>query len=403
MLNVKNIKINKGITVGQTYGRYPMTMHIDWLTAVSDYGSESESESEKGIFEARLLLLKKKLKGEYKVTRRNMDKRSGKKPPYRNGLHISECGTDSPKLLSIYTSPRFKNVGAISIQIHPQRTTGEGMDSLLNKLNAALGGLLFPILSRSWVTRVDIALDIYGCKLDDYYWWLSWAKAYEDFCEPYGLPGLQIGKKSALSVNLYEKIDASDFKIQGLKRALFHVFDKDHRSKDRYRKERLIDLKKEQYPGLLRVEFRIQEKKNATGKYSKAGKVVMLGSLKSMKNPLHRLKVYDRALMSDMFNEWYKVGRPDTNSSKGLVDLLSHDTGGHLGRAAERIFERREVELFNANEVWSSWSDCIGAMGEVLAGLTGKSPVSDQTQSQAKVERKKRRLSGARSRRERRR
>lgn len=399
MLNVKNIKMNKGMPVGQTHGLYPMTMHIDWLTLVSDY----KNNKEKIIIETGLLLLQKNLKGEYKVTRRNMDKRNGKKPPYKNGLHISECGTDSPKLLSIYTSPRFKKVGGISIQIHPQRTTGEGMDSLLNKLNAALGGLFLPILSRSWVTRVDIALDIYGCKLNDYFWWLSWAKAYEDFCEPYGLPGLQIGKKSALSVNIYEKVDVSDAKIQGLKRALFHVFDKDHRSKDRYRKERLIDLKKEQYPGLLRVEFRVQEKKNAYGKYSKAGKVVMLSRLKSMKNPLNRLKVYKRALMSDMYNEWYKVGRPDTNSSKGLVNLLNRDTGGRLGRAAERIFERREVELFNANEIWDSWSDCVDAMGEVLAGLTGNSPANDQNESQAKVERKKRRLSGDRSRRTRRR
>lgn len=399
MLNVKNIKMNKGMPVGQTHGLYPMTMHIDWLTLVSDY----KNNKEKIIIETGLLLLQKNLKGEYKVTRRNMDKRNGKKPPYKNGLHISECGTDSPKLLSIYTSPRFKKVGGISIQIHPQRTTGEGMDSLLNKLNAALGGLFLPILSRSWVTRVDIALDIYGCKLNDYFWWLSWAKAYEDFCEPYGLPGLQIGKKSALSVNIYEKVDVSDAKIQGLKRALFHVFDKDHRSKDRYRKERLIDLKKEQYPGLLRVEFRVQEKKNAYGKYSKAGKVVMLSRLKSMKNPLNRLKVYKRALMSDMCNEWYKVGRPDTNSSKGLVNLLNRDTGGRLGRAAERIFERREVELFNANEIWDSWSDCVDAMGEVLAGLTGNSPANDQNESQAKVERKKRRLSGDRSRRTRRR
>lgn len=399
MLNVKNIKMNKGIPVGQTHGRYPMTMHIDWLTLVSEYGSEYE----KGIFEADLLLLKKKLEGVYNVTRRNMDKRGTKKPPYNNGLHISECGTDSPKLLSIYTSPRFKNVGGISIQIHPQRTTGEGMDSLLNKLNVALGGLLLPILSRSWVTRVDIALDIYGCKLDDYFWWLSWAKAYEDFCEPYGLPGLQIGKKSALSVNIYEKIDASDFKIKGLKRAIFHVFDKDQRGKDRKRKERLIDLKKEQHPGLLRAEFRVQEKKNGTGKYSKAGNRVMLSKLKSMKNPLHRLKVYERALMSDFYNVWYKVGRPYSNSSKGLVNLLNRDTGGRLGRAAESIFKRREVELFNANEVWSSWSDCVDAMGEVLAGLTGKSPASDQTESQAKIERKKRRLSDDRSRRTRRR
>ena len=399
MLNVKNIKMNKGIPVGQTHGRYPMTMHIDWLTLVSDY----KNKKEKMIIETGLLLLKKKLKGKYKVTRRNMDKRSGKKPPYKNGLHISECGTDSPKLLSIYTSPRFKKVGGISIQIHPQRTTGEGMNSLLNKLNVALGGLLLPILSRSWVTRVDIALDIYGCKLDDYFWWLSWAKAYEDFCEPYGLPGLQIGKKSALSVNIYEKIDASDFKIKGLKRALFHVFDKDHRGKDRERKERLIDLKKEQYPKLLRLEFRVQEKKNAFGKYSKAGKKVMLNKLKSMKNPLCRLKVYERALMSDMTNEWYKVGRPDTNSSKGLVNLLNRDTGGRLGRAAERIFERREVELFNANAVWSSWPDCVDAIGEVLASLTGKDPASDGEKSQAKIERKKRRLSGDRSRRARRR
>ena len=399
MLNVKNIKMNKGIPVGQTHGRYRMTMHIDWLTLVSDY----KSDKEKDIFEAGFLLLENKLKEEYKVTRRNMEKRSGKKPPYKNGLHISECGTGSPKLLSIYTSPRFKKVGGISIQIHPQRTTGQGMDSLLNKLNAALDGLLLPILSRSWITRVDIALDIYGCKLDDYFWWLSWAKAYEDFCEPYGLPGLQIGKKSALSVNIYEKVDASDFKIQGLKRALFHVFDKDNCGRDRKRKEQLIDLKKEQCPGVLRVEFRVQEKKNAYGKYSKAGKVVMLNSLKSMKNPLRRLKVYERALMSDMFNEWYKVGRPDTNSSKGLVNLLNRDTGGRLGRAAERIFERREVELFNANEVWSSWSACVDAMGEILAGLTGKNPASDEEKSQAKIERKKRRLSGDRSRRERRR
>lgn len=399
MLNVKNIKMNKGMPVGQTHGRYPMTMHIDWLTLVSDYKNNKEKEA----LESTLLLLKKKLKGEYNVTRKNMDKRSKKKPPYKNGLHISECGTDSPKLLSIYTSPRFKKVGGISIQIHPQRTTGEGMNSLLNKLNVALGGLLIPILSRSWVTRVDIALDIYGCKLNDYFWWLSWAKAYEDFCEPYGLPGLQIGKKSALSVNIYEKIDASDFKIKGLKRALFHVFDKDHRGKDRERKERLIDLNKEQHPGLLRAEFRVQEKKNATGKYSKAGKVIMLSKMKSMNNPLHRLKVYERVLMSDMFNEWYKVGRPDTNSSKGLVNLLNRDTGGHLGRAAERIFERRKVELFDSNEVWSCWSDCVDAMGKMLAGLTGKSPASSQTESQAKTERKKRRLSGARSRRERRR
>lgn len=399
MLNVKNIKMNKGIPVGQTYGRYPVTMHIDWLTLVSDYKNNKEKEA----LESTLLLLKKKLKEEYNVTRKNMDKRSKKKPPYKNGLHISECGTDSPKLLSIYTSPRFKKVGGISIQIHPQRTTGEGMDSLLNKLNIALGGLLLPILSRAWVTRVDIALDIYGCKLDDYYWWLSWAKAYDDFCEPYGLPGLQIGRKSALSVNIYEKVDASDAKIQGLKRALFHVFDKDHRGKDRYRKERLIDLKKGEYPGLLRVEFRVQEKKNAYGKYSKAGKVVMLSSLKSMKNPLYRLKVYERALISDMYNEWYKVGRPDTNSSKGLFNIHYRDTGKHIGRAAERIFERRGVELFSANEVWSSWSDCVDAMGEVLAGLTGKSLASSQKESQAKIERKKRRLSGARSRRERRR
>ncbi|MBA0035567.1 hypothetical protein HS962_04885 [Pantoea sp. BIGb0393] len=399
MLNVKNIKMNKGMLVGQTYGRYPMAMHIDWLTAVSDYGSEDEKE----IFEACLLLLKKKLKGEYKVKHRNMDKRSKKKPPYRKGLHISECGTGSPKLLTICTNPRFKNIGGISIQIHPQRTTGVGMDTLLNKLNAALGGLLFPILSRAWVTRVDIALDIYGCKLDDYFWWLSWAKAYEDFCEPYGLPGLQIGKKSALSLNLYEKVDASNAKVEGLKRAIFHVFEKDHRGKDRIRKELLIDLKKEQYPGLLRAEFRVQEKKNKTGKYSKEGKVVMLSKLKSMKNPLHRLQIFDRALMSDMFNEWYKVDRSDTNSSKGLVNLLYRNTGKHIGRAAERIFERRKVELFSANEVWSCWSDCVDAMGKILAGLTGKRPASNQTESQAKIERKKRRLSGARSRRERRR
>ncbi|MGY2925268.1 hypothetical protein ACVWYW_002199 [Ewingella americana] len=326
MLNVKNIKMNKGIPVGLTHGRYPMTLHCDWLTVVSDYGNKDE----KGIFEACLLLLKNKLKGEYNVTRRNMDNRSKKKPPYKDCLHISECEVDSPKLLSIYTSPRFKDIGGISIQIHPQRTTGEGMDTLLNKLNAALGGLLFPILSRAWVTRVDIALDIYGCKLDNYFWWLSWAKAYEDFCEPYGLPGLQIGKKSALSLNLYEKVDASDFKVQGLKRAIFHVFDKDNRGKDRKRKERLIDLKKEQCPGLLRVEFRVQEKKNAYGKYSKVGKVVMLNNLKSMNNPLCRLKVYERALMSDMYNEWYNAGRPDTNSSKGLVNLLSRDTGVRL-------------------------------------------------------------------------
>jgi hypothetical protein len=399
MLNVKNIKMNKGIPVGQNHGRYPMTMNVDWLTVVSDYANKKEKKA----FEFALLLLKKKLKKEYNVTRRNMDKRSKKKPPYRNGLHISEYGTDSPKLLSIYTSPRFKKVGGISIQIHPQRTTGEGMDSLLNKLNAALGGLLFPILSRAWVTRVDIALDIYGCKLDEYFWWLSWAKAYEDFCEPYGLPGLQIGKKSALSLNLYEKIDGSDTKIEGLKRAIFHVFDKDHRGKDRKRKERLIDLKKEQHLKLLRAEFRVQEKKNATGKYSKEGKVVMLSALKSMNNPLQRLKVYERAVMSDMYNEWYKVERPSTNSSKGLVDLYYRDTGKRIGRAAERIFERREVELFDSNEVWSCWSDCVDAMGKILAGLTGKSPASSQTESQAKIERKKRRLSGARSRRERRR
>ncbi|PXB02153.1 hypothetical protein [Pectobacterium carotovorum] len=399
MLNVKNIKMNKGVPVGQTHGRYPMTMHIDWMTVVSDYSCEDEKE----IFEANMLLLKMKLKGEYNVTRRNMDTRSKKKPPYKNGLHISECGAGTPKLLSIYTSPRFKKVGGISIQIHPQHTTGERMDSLFNKLNATLDGLLFPILSRGWVTRVDIALDIYGCKLDDYYWWLNWAKAYEDFCEPYGLPGLQIGRKAALSLNLYEKIDASDAKIKGLKRAIFHVFDKNNHGKLRYRKERLIDLKKEQYPDLLRAEFRVQEKKNATGKYSKAGKVIMLSKLKSMKNPLQRLKVYKRALMSDMFNEWYKLGQPDTNCSKGVVNLLYRDKGGRLVRAAERIFERREVALFSANEVWSSWSDCVDAMGEVLAGLTGKSPASDGEKSQAKIERKKRRLSGDGSQRTRRR
>lgn len=106
-----------------------------------------------------------------------------------------------------------------------------------------------------------------------------------------------------------------------------------------------------------------------------------------MNNPLQRLKVYERALMSDMYNEWYKVERPSTNSSKGLVDVYYCDTGKRIGRAAERIFERREVELFCADEVWSSWSDCVDAIREILAGLAGKNPASDWKNSQVKIER----------------
>lgn len=340
-----------------------MKLRIDWLSIVSRF----HREDEKAEFVQKLQSLPEREWKNYVVQEKSPRNATGTCHPYKYGLCISRNEPDAPMLAYLMWGPKAPGTGGFSIQFHPQHMTGKRMDLLLKWLSDRLGETFAHLLARAWVTRLDIALDIYGCKLNDYLWGLKKSSIYKDYDNDNGLPGLSLGAfDSKLSVLIYGKINAAQFERIAFPEHAGYVNEKGRR-----KREYFLEIDKEEHPHFLRVEMRIQPESTGPGKRGCKQKALMLSDLAKLGHPFERLLVYKRKLEGELVNAAFTNDRPETNGIKAWTNTLSEgDSKGRLTRKFAKLLYLNKVELFNKHDVWSFWLPvCMVKLGQVIGGL----------------------------------
>ncbi|YCI27594.1 hypothetical protein M1E08_11580 [Erwinia sp. PK3-005] len=362
LLNKKNVEFSPSNKICDSYYWHKMMLRIDWLSIVSRF----HSDEEKAEFVQKLLSLLGQERKNFLVQEKLPRNATGTRHPYNYGLCISRNEPNAPMLAYIMWGPKEAGTGGFSIQFHPQHMTGKRMDILLKWLMERLGNVFYHLLERAWVTRLDIALDIYGCKLNDYLWGLKYSSVYEDYDNENGLPGLSLGASdSKLSALIYGKIDATLFKRIAFPERAGYV-----NGKGKRKREFFLKIDKEQYPQFLRVEMRVQPESTGPGKRGARHKALMLSDLAKLDNPFERLLVYKRKLEGELMNAVFTNDRPKTNGIKAWIDVLRRsDSKGRLARKFSNLLNLNEVELFDKHEVWSFWPVCMAKLGQVIGAL----------------------------------
>ena len=362
LLNKKNVEFNTSNEICDSYYWHTMKLRIDWLSMVSRF----HSDEEKADFMQNLQSLLGQEWKNFLVQERSPRNATGTRHPYKFGLCISRNKPDAPMLAYLMWGPKAAGTGGFSIQFHPQHMTGKQMDLLLKWLIDRLGETFNQLLKRAWVTRLDIALDIYGCKLNDYLWGLKQSSVYKDHDKPQGLPGLSLGAAdSQLSGLIYGKIDATLFKRLKFSEHARYVYEKGKR-----KREFFLEIDKGEYPQFLRIEIRIQPESIGPGERGFRQKALMLSDLGKLDNPFERLLVYKRKLEGELMNAIFTNDRPKTNGIKAWIDVLRRgDSKGRLARKFSSLLKLNEVELFNKHKVWSFWPVCMAQLGQVISAL----------------------------------
>lgn len=362
LLNKKNVEFSPSDKICDSLEGHEMKLRIDWLSIVSRF----HSDEEKTEFVQKLQSLLGREWKNYVVQEKSPRNATGTCHPYKYGLCISRNEPDAPMLAYLMWGPKALGTGGFSIHFHPQHMTGKRMDLLLKWLSDRLGETFAHLLERAWVTRLDIALDIYGCKLNDYLWGLKKSSKYKDYDNDNGLPGLSLGAlDSKLSVLIYGKIDVAHFKRIAFPERAGYVNEKGRR-----KREYFLEIDKEEYPQFLRVEVRIQPESTGPGKRGCKQKVLMLSDLSKLEHPFERLLVYKRKLEGELMNAVFTNDRPKTNGIKAWTNTLSDgDSKGRLARKFTKLLYLNEVELFNKHDVWSFWPVCMAKLGQAIGGL----------------------------------
>lgn len=362
LLNKKNVEFSPSGKICDSLEGHEMKLRIDWLSIVSRF----HSEEEKTAFVQKLQSLPEREWKNYVVQEKSPRNATGTCHPYKYGLCISRNEPNAPMLAYLMWGPKALGTGGFSIQFHPQHMRGKRMDLLLKWLSDRLGDTFNHLLARAWVTRLDIALDIYGCKLNDYLWGLKKSSIYKDYDNDKGLPGLSLGAfDSKLSVLIYGKIDVAHFKRIAFPERARYVNEKGRR-----KREYFLEIDKEKHPQFLRVEVRIQPESTGPGKRGCKQKALMLSDLSKLKHPFERLLVYKRKLEGELMNAVFTNDRPKTNGIKAWTNASSDgDSKGRLARKFTKLLYLNEVELFNKHDVWSFWPVCIAKLGQAIGGL----------------------------------
>ncbi|MBY6256208.1 hypothetical protein K3G69_06765 [Phytobacter diazotrophicus] len=354
-LNKKNVELNISTEICCSNYGHRMTMRADGITSVSRFHSEEEKEE---FLQKLERILGRKWK-QYRVERKSTQNKAGKPHPYKYGLSVYRKDDDSPMLLHINWGPRRANTGGIRFEFRPQHMDAKAMDHMLGWLSDRFGAIFYRLLARSWVTRIDVALDVYGCKLNDYVWDLKGISAFKDHINFKGLPGLNLGgKRSELRFNLYEKVYAGVLNSLGFNQRSEVVL-KDGKA----RQEQFIEINQEEFESFLRIEARIMPGRRA-GSWS-----VMLAKLAELKNPFGRIVVYKGRLKSVLVNDFIESSRPKSNSAKAWAKHAMGDVNSRMSRRLKRALVTNETELFNKGEVWAYWPSCVAALGEIIAEL----------------------------------
>ncbi|EGJ3414432.1 hypothetical protein IHC78_004374 [Salmonella enterica subsp. houtenae] len=340
-LNKRNIEFCYSLDIGMNTREQKLKMRVDKLCVVSQFDKNTEMK----ITYAILKRMRHKEFKQYRV--QYILNKVGK--PYRKALLIRGKKKHSPVLLRIDYSPINRNTGGIRLDFRPQHMKSTKIDHLLSWINSRLGGIFYQLLAQAWITQIDVALDVYKCKLDDYIWGLERSGKTAYFDKENGLPGLRIGScRSLLHILCYGKVDVnSGRKLVFKERAKF------------------ININFDEYQQFLRIEARYRPNTKPT---SKKGNVLMLAHLSEMRNPFERLRVYSKDLGGELLERGLLCTLPDAPSIAEMKRyMLATMQYPRLPRKVERLIAEHETELFNKYTVWTHWSRCVAQLSGIFS------------------------------------
>ncbi|WP_405078603.1 hypothetical protein ACI51Z_20765 [Pectobacterium carotovorum] len=340
LLNKRNIDFCCSIEIGMNTRDQKLKMRADKLSVVSSFYNSEERK----ITHTKLKKMRKNKFKKYRV--QYIRNKEGK--PYRKALLIRGKNKYSPILLRIDYSPINRNTGGIRLDFRPQHMTTREIDHLLSWIDRRLGGIFYQLLARAWVTQIDVALDIYNCKLDDYIWGLERSGKSKYFNTENGLPGLRVGSnRSILHILCYEKVDANS----GIKLAYHH-------------KAEFININMGEYQQFLRIEARYKPGAKPT---SKRGNPVMLADIMGIKNPFERLQIYSKDLAHELLIEGFINKIPKKTSISALKHaIVLNRKNARLSRQSIGIIVKHKIELFDRDIIWQKWSLCTEKLSSIF-------------------------------------
>ncbi|EBJ0985237.1 hypothetical protein GR410_002809 [Salmonella enterica] len=335
LLHRSNIDICQSLNIGNDNDGHNLRIRIDKLTVVSDFLPEEEKREAYSKLEEMNQRSERKYRVEYIKNK--------KEKPYRKSLNIYSRKKNSPVLLHIDYVPKHPNTGGLRLDFNPQHMTKVKIDELVSWINGNLGEIFYRLLVRAWVTRIDVALDVYNCKLDDYLWGLKNAGKGTYYDTENGLPGVRIGSnRSLLHIHCYEKVNARR--------------DRKLILKDR---AKLININLDEHKRFLRIEARYKPGAKPTSKKKDA---LMLSQLLEMKNPFKRLQVYSNSLGEELLTRGCLTTLPKEPSVIALKASLRQQ----LGRSRlNALLARHKTVLFDEREIWNLWPRCVEQLSSI--------------------------------------
>lgn len=338
LLNKKNVERCKSQFVGYSNEGHTMKMRIDKLTAI--LAVKVESELYERLHNKIKAIGKKKWK-RYEtclIKNKHEDKRPDR---YRWAVIISKNGR---KLIHIGIDPINKHAGAVRLDIRPQHLTSKEMNKLVKWVDNHVESELSPLLKTAWITQVDVALDLYGCSLDNYIWGVRRTSKHESYNPKDGLPGVRLGSiRSNLHMLVYEKVDIT---------GSTHKFREIGGNLD-------IDLN--DHPLFLRIEARVKPDAKPG---SKRKVPLMLKELHKMDNPFERLEVYSKGLEAHLLMDEFCRCKPKSNTLNAWRQHMKRSQKtSRISRKIEGIIEKYNIELFDKGQVWGEWDKCLKRLG----------------------------------------
>lgn len=335
MKNIDNGK--KSLRIGRSKDGHPLRMRVDGITIVSMVDSKREKNIVRDWVENIL-----NTPQPYSITPVYL-KRKGKNQ-YKKGIKISFGDT---MLVRINYKPFLDGIGNIRLEFRPQHLTKSQMDNLIQWMDkSGLGDLIFKVFKRAWITRLDVALDVYNCTLEDYFFGLK--RCYKGKMTLDGeTRGLTLGTvNSPLQMAIYEKYDicGEDKTVETVK-----IMGKN-------------TLRVEQYAKFLRIEARVRPKHTPHSKNAK--NAIRLADIGAIANPFEALQIYSNGLdnMLHATDNRFKYQK-DNTLVKNKHDFLKSLGLRNLPKHLETIFTKFERDLLIKDEVWSFWPDCKAKLG----------------------------------------
>lgn len=330
LLNMKNIETRLSISAGKSYHKHELKIRIDKATLVSSFSNKNEKIK---IYSA-LRNCNKSPNNKYVITHTKLKEGH----PYKKAINIFSREKIPSLLLHISYAPVNKNTGSIRFDFRPQHVSDNEFKELIKWMKSQFGKTIIKTISRSWITQIDVALDIYDCKLKDYLWSLKNAGASEYFHHKNGLPGLRLGSiRSKINILCYEKIY--------IRRREFYSLQSENG---------LVAVTNENQKNLLRIEARVKPKKTLNQKKEKS---LLLKEISSMDNPFLRLIIYNNEMQDILIKHNYLQHKMKTSDIIIIKNKMKKRS--KLSRHSLAVIDKNIVDLIDREKIWEKWKLCI--------------------------------------------